>query len=56
MAPADQRVALLELGFVLDQRLDDYPAAQEAYQQLINEHPDSEEATLARLRLQQVPQ
>lgn len=54
MAPADQRMALLELGFVLDQRLNDYAAARAAYQQLINEHPNSEEAALARLRLQYV--
>jgi tetratricopeptide (TPR) repeat protein len=56
MAPDDQRVALLELGFILDQRLRDYPAARAAYQQLINEHPDSEEAALARLRMQYVPE
>ncbi len=54
MAPADQRMALLELGFVLDQRLNDYAAARVAYQQLINEHPDSKEAALASLRLQYV--
>ena len=56
MAPPEQRAALLELGFVLDQRLARYDAARAAYQQLINEYPDSEEAALARLRLQYVPE
>ena len=56
LAPADQRAALLEFGFVLDQRLGDYHAARAAYQQLINEHPESEEAALARLRLRYVPE
>ena len=56
MASPEQRMALLELGFVLDQRLAQYDAARAAYQQIINEYPDSEEAALARLRLQYVPE
>ena len=56
LAPADQRAALLEFGFVLDQRLGEYNAARAAYQQLINEHPDSKEAALAKLRLRYVPE
>ena len=55
MAPAYQRAALLELGFVLDQRLADFAGARAAYQQLINEYPDSDEAALAKLRLPYVP-
>lgn len=54
MAPTNQRVGLLKFGFVLDQRLNDYAAARAAYQQLINEYPESEEAALAMLRLKYV--
>ncbi len=53
MEPANQRIALLELGDLLERRLDDRTRAASAYRQLLAEHPGTEEAELARLRLEE---
>ena len=51
MEPANQRTALLALGDLLERRFGEVEEAGSAYRQLVAEHPGTDEAELARLRL-----
>ena len=54
LEPAEQATALLLLGDVLERRLERPDDAAPVYRQILSEHPGSEEAGLARLRLERL--
>jgi tetratricopeptide (TPR) repeat protein len=52
LEPPDQVAALLLLGDILERRLGRAAEAGSVYRQILHEHPRSDEADLARLRLE----
>jgi tetratricopeptide (TPR) repeat protein len=52
LAPSDQAAVLLLLGDIVERRLGRPDKAGSVYRQILHEHPRSDEADLARLRLE----